>query len=295
MMMFRIRCAFLAGALLMVAAARAQSSFVSPHILTDSSGATQGIAWNVSGGQTLTDASGKSTYSTFDELFSLYGNDSVFKWLLANVNGTPTPATYDIYSLGKDEPLVWTATDMLPSTITLPGCDGDSKDPAGLRAVGRITFKAKEGATLARSMSEARRQKMWLPSNFRLKVGDLPCSRVTKVDAITLRRTVGDLNGDGQPDVYFVPDPFGFDVPMADAPAFQTAFQSTLGGTPIGTPIQLDYLDADGNVLLSFVMTGKMVGAGPGNLWMDPSNPSATYRVLESIQDESKGFSSLIR
>ena len=42
------------------------------------------------------------------------------------------------------------------------------------------------------------RQKGWLCSNFRLRIGDLPCARVSKVDSFTIRQrivesTVGQL------------------------------------------------------------------------------------------------------
>lgn len=293
----RIPAVFVLGALLATTAG-AQKVFINPHILTDSSGVIQGIMWDPVGGQP--EARGTGTTPLAGALrctFSLYGNDSIFKWLIANVNLSPTPATFDIYSLDKSEPLVWTGVDMLPESITLPGCDLDSHDPAGLRAVGRITFKAKEGATIARAQGElARKQKLWSPANYRLRIGDLPCTRTITVDPIECVRTVADLDGDGAPEVYFNPKEYSITVPAADSGAFQKAFEASLAGTPTPYAMQLDYLDEDGNTLMTASMMCCVVAAGRSNIWMNPSDPDSTYRVvLRSINDGRKGILSIIR
>jgi hypothetical protein len=292
----RIPAVFVFGVLL-AAYSGAQKVFVNPHVLTDSSGNIQGILWDPVGGQPQIRGTGTTPLAgSLRCTFSLYGNDSVFKWLVANVNGTPTAVTFDIYSLDKSEPLVWTGVDILPESITLPGCDVDSHDPTGLRAVGRITFKAKEGATVTRAQDDARKQKLWTPSAFRLRIGDLPCSHAVSVDPIECVRTVADLDGDGVADVYFNPKEYSITVPASDGPAFQKAFESGVAGTPLPYAMQLDYLDPDGNTLLSAVMICTVVAAGRSNIWMSPTDPDATYRViLRPINDGKKGILSLIR
>lgn len=292
----RVSLGIMFGALL-ASVSYGQSVFTNPHVLTDSNGAIQGILWNPIGGQPEFRGSGTTPLAgTLRSSFSLYGNDSVFQWLTANVNVGPTTATFDFYSLAKSETLVWTGSDMIPLSITLPGCDVDSHDPDGVQVVGRITFKAKEGATLARAQDDARRQKLWLPANFRLRIGDLPCSRTMKVDPITLVRTEGDFDGDGKVDVIFNPKEYSIEIPAADSPAFEKAFAATVAGTPTDYPMELDYLDDNGNNLLSVVMLCRVIGGGPTNLWLDQTDPNATRTYkLAAVKDASKGFSNIIR
>lgn len=281
------RVVLLVGLGALGAFALGQKAFVAPHVLTDGAGNVQGIIWDVSGGQRASDPSG---FASFEGLFSLYGNDSVYQWLCKNVNGAPTTASYDVYSAAKDERLAWTMSDMIPLEIVLPKCDVDSKDQAGVRAVGRITFKAKEGATLARASQVPRRQAIW-ESAVTSRIGDLPTGNTLKVDEIKLQRATG---ADGVP--YYRVSDFGVEVPMVDAPAFQKAFEATLAGTPTDYPVQIDYLDTDGLPLLRFNTVCQIVAAGPANLWLDSSSPSATFRVvLRSVNDGRKSLLNIIR
>lgn len=291
-----LRAWALSMVMLLGACAVAQQAFVSPHVLTDSTGNVQGVVWNVSGGQrTIGAPTDPPGFIPFQGLFSLYGNDSVYQWLCKNVNGTPTPTSYDVYSAVKDEGLAWTMSDMIPLMIVLPRCDVDSKDQAGVRVVGRITFKAKEGATLARASQTARRQAIW-ESAVTSRIGDLPTGNTLKVDEITLRRTSEDSDGDGVPETYYRVSDFGIEVPMTDAPAFQKAFEAALAGTPTDYPVQIDYLDTNGVPLLRFSTVCRIVAAGPANPWLDSSSPNATFRaVLRSINDGKKSMLSIIR
>lgn len=277
------------------ALAHGQKSFVQPQLWKDSSGITQAIAWNVSGGQLEIGPSGQLGRSPVDALFSLYGNDALYKWLTSWINGAPADMTLDAYSLQQGDNLIWTLSDMVPDLVILPRCDVNSAETSGLRAVGRITFKAKEGASLAR-VDEARRQKKWLCSNFRLRLGDLPCSRTVEVDSISMKRTSGDLDGDGEPDIYYTTDQVSFEVPMADAPAFIKAFEGSASGTPTTYRFQLDFLDADGNTLMTFGMDGVLSSVGPTDLWLDPTSTSATLTVtLRGIKDGKKSVLNVIR
>ncbi len=76
--------------------------------------------------------------------------------------------------------------DALITEVTVPKLDGSSKDAAYFD----ITFEpervrwAKGGGNDIRS-KVGPKQKAWLCSNFRVEIGDLPCSRVASVDSFT--------------------------------------------------------------------------------------------------------------
>ena len=186
--------------------------------------------------------------------------------------------------------------EMLPLEVILPACDADSKDPAGLRVIGRITFKAKEGATIARAQDAAKKQKPWLTSNFQIKVGPMPASRVSKVEAISIKQSIGDLDGDGAPELFYRSGDVVVTLPAADAGKYLEAFRMSEAGAPVELPVQLDFLDGDGMVLLSYLNVMAVVGCGPSDMFADPADPDATVQVrLRSINDGKKGVLNIIR
>ena len=80
--------------------------------------------------------------------------------------------------------------------IGFPACDAASKDAGTLTVVfqpqsvrfgkgsGKVSWAPKQGA-----------QKLWVASNFRLEIDGLDCTKVSKVDAITIRQTTGQEQG----------------------------------------------------------------------------------------------------
>jgi phage tail-like protein len=78
----------------------------------------------------------------------------------------------------------------LLSEIRIPACDASSKDPGymGVEFAPEITFSKKASGKLTSSSSK--NQKAWLPSNFRLKIGELPCKRVSKIDSFTIKQAI---------------------------------------------------------------------------------------------------------
>lgn len=275
-----------------MACAYGQRSFVAPHVVSDGAGLFQGVLWDVRGGQQKTVDSSTSQWGFIglEALASPVGNDGLLNWLVKNVNGgVPAPATWDIYSLVKGESLVWWAFEALPQSITFPACDVDSKDPGGIAIQMGANLKLLDGVIAPKNSDASRKQKMWLTSNFRLRMGDLPCARTQRLGQITqVRQSVDRAQR-------YSSSPLVFEVPMADAPAFQKAFEQTLAGTPIVYPVEVDYLDADGNLLIGVTTQMVIRACGPTNLWLDSSDPAATFRVLASIQEENKTFSQIIR
>jgi hypothetical protein len=85
----------------------------------------------------------------------------------------------------------------LITEVTFPSCDGASKDPAYLSV--KFTpyisaFKKAGGETVKGQLNT--QQKLWLPSNFRIELDGLPCKRVAKIDAFTIKQSLHDSVGD---------------------------------------------------------------------------------------------------
>jgi hypothetical protein len=78
----------------------------------------------------------------------------------------------------------------LLSEVKIPACDASSKDPAylGVEFASDLTFSKRASGKLTAPSSKS--QKAWLPSNFRLKIGELPCKRVSKIDSFTIKQAI---------------------------------------------------------------------------------------------------------
>ncbi|HET7700516.1 MAG TPA: phage tail protein [Candidatus Limnocylindria bacterium] len=72
----------------------------------------------------------------------------------------------------------------------IPACDGSSKEPGYLRLRFAPEFarNSKTGGSL--DSSTPKPQKTWLPSNFRLEIDGLDCTKVNKIDSFTVKQTV---------------------------------------------------------------------------------------------------------
>jgi phage tail-like protein len=82
-------------------------------------------------------------------------------------------------------------SDALISEVAFPTLDGSSKE-AGFFTIKfdpeEITYAKGDDAVIKPSGSI--KQKKWLTSNFRLRLGDLPCNRVSKIDGFTITQQV---------------------------------------------------------------------------------------------------------
>lgn len=79
----------------------------------------------------------------------------------------------------------------LVTETNIPACDGGSKDPTYMTlkfAPEYTRFKKASGKATAELKPED--QKMWLPSNFRLEIDGLDCTKVNKVDGISIKQKV---------------------------------------------------------------------------------------------------------
>ena len=77
------------------------------------------------------------------------------------------------------------------SEVTMPALDGSSKDPAYMTVKfnpEKIHYKNSTRLPIQVDVGPA--TKKWLPSNFRVELGDLPCDRVAKIDSFTWKQAI---------------------------------------------------------------------------------------------------------
>ena len=75
--------------------------------------------------------------------------------------------------------------------VTMPALDASSKEPAYMTVrldPQKILYKVGDGAQVAGEAGRA--TKKWIASNFRFELGDLPCTRVSKVDSFTWKQGI---------------------------------------------------------------------------------------------------------
>jgi len=98
-------------------------------------------------------------------------------------NGALIAADYDYKEQSRRE-----FTNALISEIGFPALDGASKDAAKMT----IKFEPESTRYIVRAGDVLKgggtKQKKWLTSNFRLKIDGLDCSRVNKIEALTIKQ-----------------------------------------------------------------------------------------------------------
>jgi hypothetical protein len=88
----------------------------------------------------------------------------------------------------------------LLTETTIPACDGSVNAPGYLTVNFKpdfITYVPGSGEKI--TFDQGNQQKLWLPSNFRLEIDGVDCTRVSKIDAFTVKQgVVTDSVGDAR-------------------------------------------------------------------------------------------------
>jgi phage tail-like protein len=118
---------------------------------------------------------------------------SFYRWIRDSWDGKITRRSGHVFSMDHDltvqhEQVFYRA---LVTETSLPALDGSSKEP-GLMTVKfqpeESTHKVNPGRKLQATYAPT--QKAWLPSNFSLQMAGLDCSRVNKIDSLTIKQQV---------------------------------------------------------------------------------------------------------
>ncbi len=75
--------------------------------------------------------------------------------------------------------------------VTVPTLDGSSKEPAYMSVTlepETIRYRKGDGSQITPKIAPA--TKKWLTSNFKFELGDLPCSRVAKIESFTWKQNL---------------------------------------------------------------------------------------------------------
>lgn len=199
----------LAGAVILSAAsagAAEQRSYSAAHfVLTLDGKGDGGLLRSVEGGairgEVIAEPAGTGLikkhvagvkYEDFSMSMGFDGDKGLLDWVSDTVdgkiqrkNGAITQADFDYRERSRRE-----FQDALLTEVTMPACDASSKDPAYMTVkIAPEVIRSKKGDGSKRKI-DARKQKQWLPCNFRLSIPGVDCTGVKKVEAFTIKQTV---------------------------------------------------------------------------------------------------------
>jgi len=164
-------------------------------------------------------------------------------------NGAIVVCDYDFKEVSRLE-----FNDALITEIGFPELDAASKDAAKMTIKFSPEFTRsieKSGAALVGAVIPEM-QKKWLPSNFRLQIGELNCTRVSKIEAITVKQKLAEnplagARAYGNQSATLAKPALSITIPEADAPAFLAWQKQAVSGNLSGVKKngRLDYLAPD--------------------------------------------------
>ena len=138
-----------------------------------------------------------------------------FDWIKSSISGTPPGKNGAIITMDVDNKPMRRLEfkNALITEVGFPMLEGGLKEPAFLtvKFVPQFTQKAAAGGAIP---AAAKQQKLWLQSNYALKIKGLEqaCVKVTRIEALTIRRTLAGSAGIGDMRDY-KQTPAGIDVP----------------------------------------------------------------------------------
>ena len=177
---------------------------------------------------------------------------------------------------------------------------GDDEDP--LISVGfnvskfRLPLLNYAAIEFASAKEAVKEQKQWHTANYRMRLGDLPCSRVSKIDAISIKQSFADVDGDGVPDLSRSISPITFTIPLSDSGPFVDWFNAAANGRVVPMPLQVTYMD-DETPLFSLDLMVQPVSVDYDDVFTDPyrKDGNALVKVIQIDQQKLDSILNLIR
>ncbi len=183
-------------------------SYASGNFMFDLAGVSAGFVKSVEGGNVSADVVtepvgpdyfvkkhiGQPKYEDFTMQIGFSMNKALYDWISASwkanyqrKDGSIVAADFKLDAKAERE-----FSNALVTETTIPACDASSKDPAYMTLKFQPEFTRTKTASgkLQAEFSKDGAQRTWLPSNFRLEIDGLDCTRVSKIDAITVKQTV---------------------------------------------------------------------------------------------------------
>src|SRR5215471_9046220 len=117
-----------------------------------------------------------------------------YEWITATTNSQSFRKSGQIVTCDYDfkELSALDFSNAIMTEVGFPALDAASKDAAKMTIKIRPEWtrvNARPGGSLP-GMINTKAQKKWLPANFRLQIAGLDCTRVTKIEAITVKQKV---------------------------------------------------------------------------------------------------------
>jgi hypothetical protein len=145
---------------------------------------------------------GTPKYEDFTMQIGFSMSKAVYDWIAASwsmnyqrKNGSVVACDYKLDAKSERE-----FFNALITETGLPACDGSSKEPAYLTLKYAPEYtRMKKASGKATGDYGKNEQKLWLPQNFKLTIDGLDCTKVAKIDALTVKQTaVTDDIGDAR-------------------------------------------------------------------------------------------------
>jgi len=125
---------------------------------------------------------------------------ALFDWINASWRGQAQPKDGSIVTADVNLTAM-SQRDFVRALIaetTIPALDGSSKDAVYLTVTLTPQF-TRDSKPSGRVTGDVAKQKLWTAANFRIRIDGLDCTRVVRVDALTVRQKIGDA-GDARAD-----------------------------------------------------------------------------------------------
>jgi hypothetical protein len=221
----------------------ADRSYVSGNFMFNLQGVKCGFIKSISGGDISADVINEAVgpdyftkkhiggvkYGDFEMQLGFSMSKPVYEWIEASwkqnytrKDGSIIAADYNLNAKSERE-----FFHALITETTIPACDGSSKDPAymTLKYAPEYTRYKKASGKVSGDINGLN-QKAWLPSNFRLEIAGLDCTKVNKIEALTVKQTTTtDDIGDGRD---YAKEPGKLDFPALKLSFAEVTAQSWL-------------------------------------------------------------------
>lgn len=171
-------------------------------------------------------------------------------------------------------------------SISLPACDGASKDPAYIEA--QFDFQERKYPDFPKETSGPPRNnaRSWTPGNFEIDIDGFASFHYDKIEMITISKT--DDDGDGDPD-FDITNPV-VELAMEDAAALMKWPRDAASGLPTGKRMHIRYPFNNGQTCASLSMEVVPVSIDWANVFESVFPFSGRKVRVEFSADKKVGY-----
>ena len=179
-------------------------SFSGGRTALELGGVSQGYLRSADGGDTFADVTvgegglkqiGAPKLDDFSVEFGFGLGLDFYLWIVGAVGGGEQPSKDGVIlttDLNRNVKSARGFEQARINELTIPACDAASKDSGYLTV--SFTPGLASDVTRTGQLAAAAPQKAWVTSNFKLQIDGLDCTKVGKIDSITIKRNIGDSN-----------------------------------------------------------------------------------------------------